>query len=99
MISPEQYIAPEKRTASRILEKEAVILTLEDSMLHTLNRVGSRTWELADGTKTIEEIATIISDEFEIEKATAQADILEFVEELQGKGMISVRSTRTSEVK
>ena len=99
MTSPEDYIVPDKRTASRILEKEAVILTPQDSMLHTFNRVGSRIWELADGTRTIKEIATIISDEFEVKKATAQADILGFVKELQGKGMITVRKDRTSEAK
>lgn len=99
MTSPEDYIVPDKRTASRIIEREAVILTLQDSMLHTLNRVGSRIWELADGTRTIEEIATIISDKFEVDKATAEVDILEFIKKLQGKGMITVQRVRASEEK
>ena len=99
MTSPEDYIVPDKRTASRIIEKEAVILTLQDSMLHTLNRVGTRVWELADGTRTIEEITTIISDEFEVDKATAQVDILELVAEFQSKGMITLHRVRTSKEK
>lgn len=99
MTSPEQYIAPDKRTASRIIEKEAVILTPQDSMLHTLNPIGSRIWELADGTKTSEEIATIVSAEFEVEKAVAEADILEFAEELQAKGMMTIQETPVAEGK
>ncbi len=99
MTSPKDYVVPDGRTASTIVEKEAVILTPQDSMIHTLNRVGSRVWELANGTRTIEKIATTISDEFEVDKATAQVDILEFVGELQNKGMITLQRVPTSEEK
>ncbi len=99
MISPKDYVVADERTASTIIENEAVILTPQDSMIHTLNRVGSRVWELADGTKTIEKIGTMISDEFEVDKATAQVDIVEFIGELQNKGMITLQKVQTSEEK
>ncbi len=99
MISLRDQIVHDERTASTIIEKEAVILTLQNSMIHTLNRVGSRMWQLADGTRSVEEIAAVISDEFQVDEATAHADILEFVGELRNKGMIAIQRVQTSEEK
>lgn len=51
-----------ENTASRIIDGQAVIMTLEDNTLHTLNDTGSRIWELCDGQRTIEDIAKVIHE-------------------------------------
>jgi Coenzyme PQQ synthesis protein D (PqqD) len=53
-----------------------------------LNEVGSRIWTLADGTRTVREIAGRIVAEFEVDAQTAERDAAEFVETLLRDGLL-----------
>jgi hypothetical protein len=44
--------------------------------------VGSRIWELCDGTLTVREIAAILVEEFDVEQEPAEKDAAEFVASL-----------------
>jgi hypothetical protein len=44
--------------------------------------VGSRIWELSDGTLTVREIAALLVEEFEVEQELAEKDAAEFVASL-----------------
>lgn len=88
-----KYPEHDNRTASRVIEGEIVIITPEDCMLHVLNTVGTRLWKLADGKRNIEEIISIICDEFQVEREVAGADTLEFIEQLQEKGVLILNET------
>ena len=50
--------------------------------------VGDRILDLADGTRTVREIAAVICSEFEVDEPTAQADACEFVGQLIQKGVL-----------
>jgi coenzyme PQQ synthesis protein D (PqqD) len=56
--------------------------------LRVLNTVGSRIWALIDGTRSIDDIARTISQEFDVDVPTARADILKFVQELRDGGVL-----------
>ena len=71
-----------KDVAWRIIEGEAILISAEDSMLHSLDEVGTRIWELADGTNTMSAIAKTIFEEYEIDMKTAEGDVEEFVANL-----------------
>lgn len=79
------------KTASRIVEGEAIIFTPEDSMIHSLNEVGTRIWELLEEEKTIEEIVKVICHEYEVEEKEAEKDILEFIKILQHKQIVEIK--------
>ncbi len=79
-----------EKTASRVIEGEAIIFTPEDSMIHSLNEVGTRIWELLEEEKTIDEIVSVICEEFEVEKDKAEQDIDEFIELLSKKGITEI---------
>ncbi len=79
------------RTASRVIDDEAVIVTPEENLVKVLNEVGSRIWELADGTRTVGEIAEAIYIEFEVDKTQAEEDVVKFVEELEKSDMMAVK--------
>jgi len=64
---------------ARVIEGEAVIVTPEDSMLHTLNPVGTFIWERADGAHSLDAIVDELCAEYEVERAQALADALAFV--------------------
>jgi hypothetical protein len=76
-------------TASRVIEGEAVILSLDTKVLRGLNPVGSRVWELIDGQRSVEEIAGLIVNEFDVEGTQADQDVGGFVQELLDKGLVT----------
>jgi hypothetical protein len=87
---PEHYPEQNPRAAWRVYEGEAVIVSPEDSMLHTLNAVGTFIWEAADGRTTLGTIVDRVVDAFEIDHATAARDATVFVEELSRRGLLTV---------
>ena len=88
MLSLEKYVAKSPQTSWQIIENEIFIVTSKDSMIHTSNKVGARIWELINGNRKIKEIATNISEEFDVDYETAENDLLEFMNQLSGKGMV-----------
>ncbi len=72
-------------TAHQIIDGEAVIITPGQMMVHVLNSVGSRIWDLADGRRSIPEIAEILAQEFDVSYETALKDAIEFTGDLAEK--------------
>lgn len=86
-----KYIARNENTASRIIDGQAVIMTLTDNTLHTLNAVGSRIWELCTGQKTMEEIIQIIQEEYiSARPDEIRSDCEIFFKDLYSKGMVVI---------
>jgi uncharacterized lipoprotein YajG len=72
-----------------VYEGEAFVILPETSEYKILNGVGSRVWELVDGVRTQEEIARVISAEYDVALETALADVKEFLEELRANNMLA----------
>lgn len=81
-------VARAPATASRVIEGEAVILSLDTKVLRGLNPVGSRIWELIDGRRSVEAIAAIIVGEFEVGPEAAARDVGAFVRQLLDRGLV-----------
>jgi len=75
--------------ASRVYEGEAFIVLPESGQYKILNAVGSRVWELIDGTRTVDEIAGLIADEYEVTLESARSDVVEFLGDLKENGMLA----------
>lgn len=78
-----QYPKPHPQTAGRVIDKEAVLILSESSEVNVLNTVGSRIFELADGTHTIAEIAETLCAEFDVSEDEAQEDTISFIKKLE----------------
>jgi hypothetical protein len=76
--------------AYRVLDGHAVIVNLQRSTFHVLNRVGTRIWEAADGGPTLQEIIQELCREFSVSYAELETDAIEFVRELLQKGLLIV---------
>jgi hypothetical protein len=70
-------------------EAELVLLDPEDGSYYTLDEVGARIWELADGTRTAAQIAETLDGEFDETLDTIQADLLELLAELSASGLVT----------
>lgn len=82
------YIRQNPDTPARTIDGEALVITPEDSKLHTLNDTATYIWDRADGTRTLEAIAAEMVDEFEVDLATLRADAVAFVEDAVRRGLI-----------
>lgn len=87
-IQLDKYVVRCDDLAWRMYDGEAVIMTDGGSQIHTLNKVASFIWELADGKLTVEKIAANVYDRFDIKEDTAVTDTLEFAQQLADKGVI-----------
>ena len=76
------YPKPHPQTAGRVIDGEAVLMLSDSSQINVLNTVGSRIFELADGSHNLAEISDIIAMEFDVTPETARTDVLAFVEGL-----------------
>ena len=81
----DKKVTRDENVAWRIIGDEAVLLSAEDSSVHSLDAVGTRIWELCDGEKTVSEIIDQVVSEFEVDRETAEKDVVEFIEELMKK--------------
>lgn len=78
-------------TASRLIDNEAVIIVIKENEVNVLNEVGSRVWDLIDGKKDVKQIASVISDEFNVSFDEAIKDTEMFIDELSRKNMVILR--------
>lgn len=81
----EKMLNRNKDVAWRVIENEAILISAEDSMLHSLDEVGTRIWELADGSNTVGDIVEKIFEEYEVDRETAETDVVEFVTNLSSE--------------
>jgi len=77
-------------TAARKIDDLFYVMHPVTSELHNFNDVGTRIWELIDGEHTVADIVQVLTAEYEVDKGTAQADVLEFLGVLQEKDLIRV---------
>ena len=68
---------------------ETIILTESGEQLHTLDQTGTYVWSEIDGKKSLGQILDGICDEYDVSRERAQADLLEFIDALEEKQIIT----------
>ena len=79
-----------ERIAARAVDGKAVVVVLDARKLHTLNPVGTRVFELCDGTRDVQAIAACIAREFAVDGDTALRDAIVFLTRLVAEGAVEV---------
>lgn len=87
---------PAPGVVGRVVDDEAVLVLPEKGEVKVLNEVGARIWTLTDGARSVKEIAQVICEEYEVEQKLAEADTLEFLEELEDRGAVEFVDTDDS---
>jgi len=77
--------------AWQVIDGEAVLLRLHEKELLGLNQVGRRTWELADGTCSIDQMVATLTGEYRITAEAARRDIIRFVRDLVALGAMEMQ--------
>lgn len=99
MIQKEHYLIKDDDVLFTSMGEDAVLLHVQRGDYYSLNKVGARLWMLADGTKSIEDLAKLITDEFEISQGQAVKDVAELAEQLANEDLVKVVETPKSDNK
>lgn len=91
MESKERIPVKSDKTASRLIDKEAVIILLDKQETVVLNEAGGRIWEIIDGQKNIDELAQAITTEFDVAYEKAVEDVAGFLEDMAQRGAITIK--------
>ncbi len=73
----------------RVLDGEAVVIRQRAAEVLGLNVVGTAILELADGTRTGGQIAAEVAARFAVDLTQAEADVEQFLEQLQRAGVVA----------
>ena len=74
----------------RELDGEAVLLNLESGRYYGLDPVGSRIWQFVQETPLLRSVWQSMQDEFDAPADTLHKDLLAFIDELSGEGLVTL---------
>jgi coenzyme PQQ synthesis protein D (PqqD) len=93
------YVARDARSAVRVLDGEAMVMSGRDSTLFSLNRTATLIWQAADGQTPLEEIVERrVCQEFEVEFTSALQDAENLARELAGHGILQISNEPISQL-
>jgi hypothetical protein len=87
-ISLDRTVRVGEDTVFRELAGEAVLLQLEAGMYFGLDPVGTRLWQLMAERGRLREVFEAAREEFDVEPATLERDLLALVEQLVAKQLV-----------
>jgi hypothetical protein len=93
-----KYPVLHPQVATRIVDGEAVIVLADSGQVNVLNPVGTRMWELIDGTRSVQQIADAVCAEFDVTEAQVQRDLEEFMQELVDANAVVLQDRPASPV-
>ena len=73
------------------LGEESAILNLKNSVYYGLDPVGAHVWKLLREPKSVGELRDALLDEYDVEAARCEQDLLELLEKMRSEGLIEVR--------
>lgn len=88
MIDDQRIPVYHPRTASRIFDGEAVVITPAENITRMFNPVGSHIWELIDGRRSIGQIVDLLIDEYDVNPERARRTTLDFFAMLEEKRLV-----------
>jgi hypothetical protein len=75
------------------LGDESAILNLKNSMYYGMNPVGTRIWTLLKEPRRVEQLRDILLNEYQVDAALCERDLLDLLGKMKSEGLIEVRST------
>jgi len=76
---------------STVLDREAVLLNLENGVYYSLNPVGTAIWESLNGDRSLEEVLSALRERFDVPNDVARDDLEALVARLRQEGLIEER--------
>jgi hypothetical protein len=74
------------------LGEESAILNLKNSMYYGMNPVGTRIWTLLKEPRSVEQLRDVLLNEYDVDAALCERDLLDLLGKMKSEGLIEVRS-------
>lgn len=88
LVKADQYAAKGLNVSCRTLNGEAYIFNQRTRSLMKLDKVGSFIWDLIDGSRSIVEIASTVSETYQGDGEEVKGAVADFVDELVEKDVV-----------
>ena len=89
ILTPETMPKRHRESNFREISGEGGLIVIPgEAEIHVANPVGIRTWALLDGTHTVRQIVGTIVQEFEVDEDQALRDVMEFLGDLEQRGLL-----------
>lgn len=83
MLNTEKRYQPnDVHVSAKVLDGEAVLIHITRGAYHSMDKVGSRIWQLIEQRHPLTAIASAIASQYEIDKESAQIDVAKLIDEL-----------------
>jgi hypothetical protein len=79
------------RTASRVIDGRAIVISVDQNRLYTLNPTASRIWESLGNGSSVEELAAELCKAYQVDSARARHDCQRLCDELTRIGLTVCR--------
>lgn len=83
-------IAWEKARKGEEYEDLGVLTLMANGAIHQLNLVGAEIWTRINSVNTVEKIAADIAPLFQADPGEMQADVMEFLKDIEEKGWVTL---------
>ena len=90
-IRPDSVVRASMRQISADLDGETVVLNFDDGIYYSVNEVGARIWSLVQDLTSVADVMATLLDEFNVEPARCEADLVALLSELRRRNLIEVR--------
>ena len=72
------------------VDGELVMMNIETGAYASMNETGKSIWTMLDEPKTIDSVIITLMEEYEIDRAACEADVLPFIENLAKAEILNV---------
>lgn len=93
-LSVASIVGATRQQVSCMLEDEAAILNLKNTVYYGLNPVGTRVWNLVQQSTSVREIRDKLLEEYDVETEQCERDLLDLLERMREQGLIEVHEAR-----
>ncbi len=90
-ITSDTTVEVSKEQVSCDLDGEAAILNLKNGVYYSLDSVGARIWQLLQQPRTLDQIRTVVLEEYDVEPQRCERDLQELLQKLASEGLIEVK--------
>lgn len=96
MLSQQDVIsANEQQVAAKVMDGEAILINLSTGAYYSMSTTGGFIWSLIERRISIDNIITAVTNQYEVDRPRAVADILRLGEELRTEGLVAVSTGAT----
>ena len=75
--------------AARVYGNDTVIISPDEGVVRMLNPTATRIWQLVDGSRSTQDIAAVLTCEFDIDYSQARQSVERLIDEFSEKRLIT----------